>query len=59
MPHCSNCGAFVTAAYHRVYSDNEGSLVACPECCDSFEQAIYTAQGRDRRQTYMHGRYRR
>jgi len=43
----------------NVYSDNDGRLEACPECSESFQESVYTAQGRDRRETYMHGRYRR
>jgi len=59
MKQCDNCGSPVTDDFHRVYSDNSGRLLACSQCADSFKDAVYEANGRDRRDTYMHGRYRR
>lgn len=32
MAECDSCGAYVTDDFHRVFSDNEGYLDACPEC---------------------------
>lgn len=35
MPHCQNCGAFVTRDYVRVFSRGDADAVqACPECPD-------------------------
>ena len=31
-PQCDNCGAHVSAEYHRVRSDNDGILHGCPAC---------------------------
>lgn len=59
MKTCDNCGAHVTDSFHRVYSDNDGRLHACVTCCPQWTDVVYEANGRDRRETYMHGRYRR
>ncbi|MBV0925005.1 hypothetical protein KTS45_12440 [Halomicroarcula limicola] len=32
MPSCDNCGAHVSADYHRVRAGNDGKLRACPDC---------------------------
>lgn len=32
MATCSNCGAFVTADYVRVFGDNDGTVHGCPDC---------------------------
>ncbi|MFC7028775.1 hypothetical protein ACFQJ5_16755 [Halomicroarcula sp. GCM10025324] len=31
-PQCENCGAHVSAEYHRVRSGNDGVLHGCPSC---------------------------
>ena len=32
MPECTNCGAFVTTAFARVYGDDDDIPHACMEC---------------------------
>ena len=34
MTSCSNCGAFVTDDFARVFGDNDDEVHACPECSD-------------------------
>ena len=34
MPHCENCGAFVTRNFVRVFGDNQDNVQGCMECCD-------------------------
>lgn len=29
---CTNCGAFVTTAFARVFGDNDDRVAGCPEC---------------------------
>lgn len=39
MPHCENCGAFVTRRYVRVFSTNgSDSVEACPDCPDKIRR---------------------
>lgn len=57
--YCDNCGGAVSDKYHRLYSDNAGNLAACINCADSWADVRYDANGRDRGDSYSHGRYRR
>lgn len=57
--YCNNCGSPVSNKYHRLYADNAGNLSACINCADSLADARYDAQGRDRKDSYSHGNYRR
>src|SRR6056297_72098 len=34
MPHCENCGGFVTRNFVRVFGDNHDNVQGCMECCD-------------------------
>lgn len=36
MPHCDNCGSFVTREYVRVFGSNDGTLDSCYECGNKY-----------------------
>lgn len=37
MPHCQNCGGFVTPDFKRVFSGRDGEVHGCFECMDHAE----------------------
>jgi Zn finger protein HypA/HybF involved in hydrogenase expression len=37
MPQCDECGHHVTADFHRVFADNQGTLHGCPTCMSMTE----------------------
>lgn len=37
MPQCDECGHHVTADFHRVFADNQGTLYGCPACMSMTE----------------------
>jgi hypothetical protein len=52
MPECQNCGAFVTAAYARVFTPNgvEDPRV-CPQCEDKIRDGSDVREARSTRRT--------
>ena len=52
MPECQNCGAFVTAAYTRVFSPSEVDQVrVCPYCPDKIRDHGEVRAARSSRKT--------
>lgn len=51
MPHCDNCGGFVTRNFVRVFGDNTDSVQGCMECVDRTgvrEGGVVDTAGADR-----------
>lgn len=46
MPECENCGNHVSDDFHRVFSDDQGEVRACPNCAP---QAGIAEESMDRR----------
>ena len=52
MPECHNCGAFVTAAYARVFTPNDvESPRVCPQCEDKIRDGSDVREARSTRRT--------
>jgi hypothetical protein len=52
MPECQNCGAFVTAAYARVFTPNDvESPRVCPQCEDKIRDGSDVREARSTRRT--------
>jgi len=34
MPHCENCGGYVTRNFQRVFGDNQNNVQGCMNCED-------------------------
>ena len=51
MPECQNCGAFVTAAYARVFTPNAEEPRVCPQCEDKIRDGSDVREARSTRRT--------
>ena len=51
MPHCQNCGSFVTQAYVRVFTPQElEDPRVCPDCEDKLRDGAEVREARSNRQ---------